>query len=97
MTRFMQPLRIAIAWGFLLFQLYLGVQFFRFVHHFRSGGAAPLVPRPDGIEGFLPISALVSIRDWFLSGSINPVHPAGVVIFLTVLAEIGRASCRERV
>jgi polyferredoxin len=85
MTRFMQPLRITIAWGFLLFQFYLGVQFFRFVHHFRSGGVAPFVPRPDGIEGFLPISALVSLRDWFLSGGINPVHPAGLVIFLSVL------------
>jgi polyferredoxin len=85
-NRFMQPLRITVAWSFLLFQFYLGVQFFRFVHHFRSGGTAPLVPRPDGIEGFLPISALVSLRDWFLSGEINPVHPAGLVIFLTILA-----------
>ena len=86
MNRFMQPLRIAVAWGFLLFQLYLGVQFYRFVLHFRSGGATPPVPRPDGIEGFLPISALVSLKDWVLSGSINPVHPAGLVIFLSVVA-----------
>ncbi len=85
-NRFMQPLRIAVAWGFLLFQLYLGVQFFRFVLHLRSGGVAPYVPRPDGIEGFLPISALMSLRDWFMSGSINPIHPAGLVIFLTVIA-----------
>jgi polyferredoxin len=86
MTRFMQPLRIAIAWCFLFFQLYLGVQFFRFVQHFRSGGVAPPVLRPDGIEGFLPISALVSLRDWSMGGTINPVHPAGLVIFLSVLA-----------
>ena len=38
------------------------------------------------MEGFLPISALVSLRDWFLSGAINPVHPAALVIFLTVVA-----------
>ena len=86
MSRFMQPLRITVAWGFLLFQLYLGVQFYRFVHHFRSGGSAPFVPRPDGIEGFLPISALVSLKDWLLTGAINPVHPAGLVIFLSVIA-----------
>jgi len=84
-NRFMQPLRITIAWVFLLFQLNLGVQFYRFVHYCRSGGTAPFAPRPDGIEGFLPISALVSLRDWLLSGAINPVHPAGLVIFLTVL------------
>ncbi|HLO26950.1 MAG TPA: 4Fe-4S binding protein [Geobacteraceae bacterium] len=85
-ARFMQPIRITIAWSFLLFQLYLGVQFYRFVLFFRSGGATPFVPRPDGIEGFLPIAALVSLKDWFLSGAINPVHPAGLVIFLTVIA-----------
>ncbi|HEY6873768.1 MAG TPA: 4Fe-4S binding protein [Geobacteraceae bacterium] len=85
-NRFMQPLRIAVAWGFLLFQLYLGVQFYRFVLYLRSGGTTSFVPRPDGIEGFLPISALVSLREWFLSGAINPVHPAGLVIFLAVIA-----------
>ncbi len=85
-NRFMQPLRIGVAWSFLLFQLYLGVTFYRFVLYLRSGGATPYVPRPDGIEGFLPISALVSLKDWFLNGTINPVHPAGLVIFLTVVA-----------
>jgi len=86
MSRFMQPLRIAVAWGFLLFQLYLGIRFYRFVLHIRSGGVTPFVPRPDGIEGFLPISALVSLKGWLLSGSINQVHPAGLVIFLAVIA-----------
>lgn len=85
-NRFMQPLRIAVAWGFLFFQLYLGVQFYRFVLYFRSGGATSFVPRPDGIEGFLPISALLSLKDWLAGGAINPVHPAGLVIFLAVLA-----------
>ncbi len=86
MSRFMQPLRLAVAWGFLLFQLYLGVQFYRFVLYFRSGGVTRFVPRPDGIEGFLPISALVSLRDWCLSGTVNPVHPAGLLVFLSVVA-----------
>jgi polyferredoxin len=85
-NRFMQPLRLAVAWGFLLFQLYLGIEFYRFVLHFRSGGRTSFVPRPDGIEGFLPISALVSLREWFLSGGLNPVHPAGAVTFLAVIA-----------
>jgi polyferredoxin len=84
-NRFMQPLRISVAWGFLFFQFYLGVQFYLFVLHLRSGGALPFVSRPDGIEGFLPISALVSLKDWLLTGVINPVHPAGLVIFLTVV------------
>lgn len=84
--RYIQPLRLAVAWGFLLFQLYLGIEFFRFVRYFRSGGTTPFVARPDGIEGFLPISALLSLKGWVLSGSINTVHPAALVVLLTVIA-----------
>ena len=85
-NRYIQPLRIAIQWGFLIFQLYLGVALYRFVVHLRSGAAAPVAVRPDGVEGFLPISALVSLKGWLLSGEINPIHPAGLVIFLAVVA-----------
>src|SRR5664279_3170367 len=84
-NRFIQPLRIAIQWAFLLFQLYLGVQLFRFVLYFRSGGASSFVARPDGVEVFLPVSALVSLKDWLLQGEINGVHPAALVILLTVI------------
>ena len=84
-NRLMQPLRITIQCGFLLFMLYLGVGLFRFVLHFRSGGATSPVPRPDGVEGFLPISALLSLKDWITTGIINDIHPAGLVIFLTVI------------
>lgn len=84
--RFMQPLRIAVQWGYLIFMVYLGVEFFRFVRYCRSGGATPFVPRPEGVEGFLPISALVSLKGWVMTGEINPVHPAGLVIFLTIVA-----------
>lgn len=84
--RYLQPLRIFVQWGFLFFSLYLGIQFYRFVLHFRSGGAAPFVPRLNGVEAFLPISALLSLKDWLVSGSINPIHPAALVIFLTVVA-----------
>ena len=80
-----QRVRIAIQWGFLLFSLYLGATFYRFVLHFRSGGATPFVERPDGVEAFLPISALVSLKGWIASGSINSVHPAALVIFLAVI------------
>jgi polyferredoxin len=83
--RLMQPLRISIQWCFLLFMLYLGISLYRFVLHFRSGGIAPFVSRPDGIEGFLPISALLSLKDWIVTGAINDIHPAGLMIFLTVI------------
>ena len=85
MHRFMQPLRLAVQWAFLLFQLYLGMQFYRFVISIRSGVGVPVVARPDAIEGFLPISGLLGLKDWLVQGTINPIHPAALVILLTVL------------
>lgn len=83
-NRFMQPLRIAVQWGFLLYIILIGIRFYRFVQYCR-GESMLFVPRPDGVEGFLPISALVSLRGWLQTGEINPVHPAGLVIFLTII------------
>lgn len=80
-----QRIRLAVQWGFLFFSLYLGVTFYRFVQYFRSGGATPFVERPDGVEAFLPISALLSLKGWLQSGSINTIHPAALVVFLSVI------------
>src|SRR5689334_7502104 len=82
--RLMQPLRIAVQWLYLFFCLYLGIEFARFVAWCRGG--ATFVPRPDGIEAFLPISALASLRYWIGTGNIHPVHPAALVIFLSAIA-----------
>ena len=84
--RYVQPLRIVIQWGFLIFMLYLGIRFCQFVQHVRTGGASPFVPRPDGIEGFLPIAGLLGVKDWLVNGTLNGIHPAATVIFLTVVA-----------
>jgi len=84
-ARYVQPLRILIQSCFLGFMLWLGIRFYQFVTHVRSGGISPFVPRPDGIEGFLPISGLLGLSAWFRGLGINSVHPAAVVVFVTVL------------
>jgi polyferredoxin len=85
-ARYVQPLRILIQFFFLGFMLWLGIRFYQFVGNVRSGGTSPFVPRPDGIEGFLPISGLLGLSAWFRGLGINSVHPAAVVIFVTILA-----------
>jgi polyferredoxin len=85
-SRYVQPLRILIQFCFLAFMLWLGVRFWQFVQYLLSGGSAPVVERPAGIEGFLPISGLMGVSAWFKGLGINPIHPAAVVIFLTVVA-----------
>jgi polyferredoxin len=84
--RYVQPLRIAIQWSFVLFSLYIGFRFFQFVNQFSSGGSSLTVQRPAGVEAFLPISGLLGLKDWIVNGSINTIHPAAVVIFVTVVA-----------
>lgn len=77
--------RALIQWGFFIWVIFIGVRFGIFVRHFESSGATPLVSRPPGVEGFLPIGALVSLRYWLVTGTVNTVHPAAMVIFLSVL------------
>jgi len=74
-----------IQWGFLVWCVFLGVQFGLFVRYFESGGQTAYYPRPPGVEAFLPIGALVSFKAWLLAGHFDPVHPAALVLFLTFL------------
>lgn len=78
--------RAVIQWGFFAWVLFIGIRFGIFVRHFETAGATPLVSRPPGVEGFLPIGALAGTKLWLATGDINPVHPASLVIFITIIA-----------
>jgi polyferredoxin len=80
-----QAARRAVQAAFLLLCLWLGVEFALFMRWGASGGAAPYAPHPAGAEGFLPISALLSLKLWVLTGRVHPFHPAGLFILLAVL------------
>ena len=58
--------------------------FIIFVNQLEKG-SLPTVQRPPGIEAFLPISSLISLKYWILTGIINPIHPSGLVIFVLIL------------
>lgn len=60
-----------------------GVQFYLFVSCLEKGGI-PGFDRPPGVEAFLPVSALVSLKHLIYTGTVNPVHPAGLVLFLMI-------------
>lgn len=78
--------RSTIQWLFFGWCLFIGVQFGLFVRHFESMGQTAYYPRPPSVESFLPIGALVSLKNWLLSGHFDTIHPAGLVLFLTFLA-----------
>ena len=76
------PARLAVQLLFLALVVWIGVDFARWVGHHESLGAAPYVQRPAGVEGFLPIAALMSVKYFVHTGVVHPVHPAGFVLLL---------------
>lgn len=71
--------RYAVQFAFLLLTLFVGFRFFAFVRHFEEGTA--FVTRPPSVDGFLPIAGFMSLKYFLSSGTIEPFHPAAMVIF----------------
>ncbi len=76
--------RKLIQYLFLITTVGIGVQFSIFVSQLERG-IIPTVSRPPGIEAFLPISSLISLKYWLVTGIFNRVHPSGLIILITVL------------
>lgn len=68
---------------FGLCTLVAGYQFYRF--YLWGLGQGEYVARPPAVEGFLPISALLSLKRLLLTGAFDPIHPAGLVILMAAL------------
>jgi polyferredoxin len=80
-----QYFRSAIQLTFTLLVIWIGIEFYLFTKWGISGGDATYLSRPPGVEGFLPISALISLKYWLQTGIINEIHPAGLFIFLAII------------
>jgi ferredoxin len=76
-------LRTVVQGFFLALTVLIGIQFTIFAWQLRHG-TGPTVGRPPGVEAFLPISSLISLRYWLLSGVFNRIHPAGLVLLLII-------------
>ncbi len=76
--------RYAVQFGFLLTTLFIGYRFFQFVRHFELPGH-PFVERPASVDAFLPIGGLMDFKYFILTGIVEPVHPAGFIMFAAVL------------
>jgi Fe-S-cluster-containing hydrogenase component 2 len=70
---------------FLFMVLVIGVKFHGFVAYLADPSAA-VAPRPAGVEAFLPISSMMGLVHWFKTGVANRVHPAGLVLFVLIVA-----------
>lgn len=80
----LQRLRLIVQLAVVALCLWIGIEFHLFVRYLESGGATTWIARPPGAEAFLPISSLMSLYYFFLSGQIHPVHPAGLFILVAI-------------
>jgi polyferredoxin len=80
-----QTIRFRVQTAFILLCIWIGVEFVLWVKYLQ-GSSALALSRPPGVEGFLPISALMSLRYWMQSGALHQVHPAGTVILASIIA-----------
>ncbi len=77
--------RRAVQFLFLMIVCIIGIRFSQFAGPLEKG-MLPVVERPPGVEAFLPISALVSLKFYVLTGILNEIHPSGLVLFLIICA-----------
>jgi polyferredoxin len=80
----LQKYRFIIQSAFTLLCVWIGIEFYLFVHSLETGGSA-LYNRPPGVDGFLPISSLMSFYLFLKTGIIHSAHPAGFFIFLSIV------------
>lgn len=91
-----QKYRFLVQSAFVMLCLWIGLEFHFFVGYLESGGSGEFFERPPGVEAFLPISALMSLYYFVLSGVIHNAHPAGFFILLgiiTVSFVFGKSFC----
>lgn len=91
-----QQIRRTVQVVFLLLNLWLGTQFYFFVHHFEQYALGTPVSRPAGIEGWLPIAGLMNLKAFIATGSLPQVHPAAMfllICFLGISLLLRKAFC----
>ena len=91
-----QKNRFLVQMGFAILCIWIGIEFHFFVQSLETGNPSDVAGRPAGVEGFLPISALMSLYYFFLTGEIHQAHPAGFVILIGIISVsflFGKAFC----
>lgn len=87
-------LRRSVQFAFLALNVWIGAQFVLFVHQCERGETP--IPRPAGVEGWLPIAGLLNLKAFLLTGRVPAIHPAAMVLlaaFLLISVLLRRAFC----
>lgn len=88
--------RFVIQTAFALLCIWIGIEMYLFVQYLQAGGTIDFYNRPPGVDGFLPISSMMSFYLFITTGQIHPAHPAGIFIFLAIVLMslvVGKSFC----
>ena len=88
--------RFMIQSAFALLCIWIGIEMYMFIQYLESGGAIDFYNRPAGVDGFLPISSMMSFYLFASTGEIHSAHPAGMFIFLGIVLMsliVGKSFC----
>ena len=80
-----QSLRRGFQLAFLALNVWIGVEFWLFVRYYETGARTLRVGRPAGVEGWLPIAALMNLKVLLATGSVPALHPAGLFLLISFL------------
>ena len=80
-----QKHRFIIQSAFALLCIWIGIEMYFFIGYLESGGTTEFYNRPPGVDGFLPISSMMSFYLFISTGEIHSAHPAGMFIFLSIV------------
>jgi len=72
--------------AFLLLNVWIGAIFYFWVRQFEPGGAPTSLHRPAGVEGWLPIAALMNVKYFLLTRHVPALHPAGMFLLIAFLS-----------
>lgn len=81
-----QQVRLASQLAFAAIAVSVGVQFYLWVRFYETAGASVRVSRPDGVEAWLPIAALMNLKTFVLTHDVPAAHAAGMFMLIAFLA-----------
>jgi polyferredoxin len=77
-----QRLRRGFQIAFLALNVWIGIQFYLFVRFYETTGHTAFADRPAGVEGWLPIAALMNLKLLLFTGRLPVLHPAGLMLLV---------------
>ena len=77
-----QRFRHVVQGLFVALNGWIAMQFYFWVRFFERGGHGLYLPRPAGVEGWLPIAGLMNTKYLLTTGRIPAIHPAAMFLFI---------------